>query len=155
MKYIYFLLLLVAVNCTAQKKKPGIVKMKGQNGAPITADPIGFVAVTTFTSVMGSNILFLEDRNGDMTVPNWIIQIKRDTIAYEDVNKNIIIKDTMATIRELLLYIQLKEKSMAGVLKELDNSYSTNRKLVKAYDNMIDTQKKAWKELIDKLTVKK
>lgn len=116
MKLITFLLLLIAVNCSGQKIEQGN----------------GFVMLgPTYTGINNTNLYFLVDANGKRS-HIWIIYTsynRKDTAAYMDTDSNIVIKDTMATIRELFVYISAQEK-------QLNNSYVLQGKLYRRMNDI-------------------
>lgn len=155
MRLIYFLLLLVAVNCAAQKKS---TPPKSSKPTAIEKGEINFPTASgqcVYNGYMNSNVTTRVDCQNPKEPLLIVNNANRERIAYLNSDSSLVIKDTLATIKELIKHIYVQEHALGSAYKELEASYSKNRKMVNAYNNMIDTQKKAWKELMDKLTVKK
>jgi len=115
MKYLF--LLLIAVNCKGQK-------LEQKEGNSFTLGP-------SYTGINNTNLWFLTNANGQRAAI-WIIyndSRRNDTAAYMDSDSNIVIKDTMAAIRELFIYIGAQEK-------QLSNAYFLQGKLYRRMNDI-------------------
>lgn len=115
MKIITFLLLIIAVNCKGQAIDTIPVSKEGLATFRIEALP-------TYMGVIGSNFLVLHDARGDSTAQLSYIERGRwgsEKIAWMNADSSIVIKDTMAAIKEMLNYIHLKEKQLNETTNEL------------------------------------
>lgn len=137
MRYAFFLILLVTVNCSGQLT---IV----QGSSRIYRGSIYSGVETLIQS---------EDKKAPL------MQIMNDsrakTIAYVNPDSSIVIIDTLETIKQLIKHIQHQDQVLNGTMKELAAAYRRNRQIINSYNQAQAAQKKAWKELMDKLTVKK
>lgn len=152
MRYAFFLLLLVAVNCAAQKKSNPQKYTGAQEGhvnIPVFAD------ACSYNGYIGSGVMTLISSQNPKEPLLLVNNEKGERIAYLNYDSTLVIIDTLATINQLIKHIYAQEKSLNLTTLQLIGVLAVNDKLVALNTKILEDQKKAWKELMDKLTVKK